>query len=113
METEQERVVNRLIREIDEMRAREQSTIQQMEAEQDRLAISFMKRVDDMRKEREQIVNSMEFESEAVVNKMLQQRDAVSVAGEGVDDDKAQTPEAMPPVHKTTPEEQSQSNGHV
>ena len=75
METEQERVVNQLIREIDEIRKREQTTIQQMEAEQDKLAVSFSKKIEDMLKERETIVNSMEFESEAAVNKMLQMRD--------------------------------------
>ena len=99
METEQERVVNKLIKEIDDIRMREQTTIQQMEAEQECLALSFMKRVEDMRKEREQIVNSMEFESEAVVNKMLQHQALISTeADAGTDGGKDQTKESNPSV---------------
>lgn len=79
METEQECAVNKLIREIDSIREREQQTIQQMEAEQDRLAVLFTQRISCMRKEREELVNSMESESEAVVNKML----AASAAAAG------------------------------
>lgn len=77
METEEERTVNKLMREIEELRAREQATIQQMEAEEDRLAVSFTKQIETMRKEREVIVNSMESESEAVVNRMLQHTSTV------------------------------------
>ena len=78
METEQECAVNKLIREIDSMRQREQITIQQMEAEQDRLAVLFSQKLACLRKEREDLVNSMESENEAVVNKMLQQQQAAS-----------------------------------
>lgn len=82
METEEECAVNKLMREIEELRAREQTTIQQMEAEEDRLAVSFAKHIESMRKEREVIVNSMESESEAVVNRMLQHNPALASPGE-------------------------------
>ena len=74
--------MNKLMREIEELRAREQTTIQQMEAEEDRLAVSFARHIESMRKEREAIVNSMESESEAVVNRMLQHSTALPSPGE-------------------------------
>ena len=64
--------VRKLLREISDIRAREQLMIQEMEAEEDRMAVSFTRQVESMRREREAIVNSMESESEAVVNRILQ-----------------------------------------